>query len=343
MGKSALGKGLASLLPGTNSPTSFKIPPGTPDEIEKTATGETTSSKSTPPVAPSAVETSEEEIRSVGAPNKDKHLGISVARPEDIKINPFQPRREFDEKALEELTQSIQENGVIQPLVVRKLGNQFELIAGERRLRASKKAGLETVPIVIRKSTDRESLELALIENIQRQNLNCVDEALAYFQLMEEFSLSQEELAQRMGKDRASVANYLRLLKLPVPLIDDLKAKRLSFGHGKALLSLEDNESRLGARATILEKKLSVRGAEELVSQMKEKARLAKEASGAPIEIKKEKTPVQRRLKALGDELSKSVGTRVEIKGSERRGKIVLHYGSREELERVLQSMQNRT
>ena len=142
---------------------------------------------------------------------------------DSIIVNPFQPRREFDPKALDELSQSILENGLIQPLVVRRVEKGYELIAGERRFRASKKAGLKHVPVVIRKTTDREMLELALIENIQREDLNCVEVSLAYFQLSQEFNLTQEEISKKVGKDRASVANYLRLLRLPEVVLESLK------------------------------------------------------------------------------------------------------------------------
>ena len=200
-------------------------------------------------------------------------LGSRWRNIDDIQVNQFQPRRDFDEQALEEFAQSIRANGIIQPLVVRKssTGN-YELIAGERRLRASKIVGLKHVPIVIRRSTDREALELALIENIQRQNLNCVDEALAYFQLIEDFALTQEEVAARVGKERATVANFLRLLRLPQEILGDLKAGYLSLGHGKALLSLEDPAHRLRARSQIIEKQLSVRDTEKLVEEMKQAA-----------------------------------------------------------------------
>src|SRR4051812_2393237 len=178
-----------------------------------------------------------------------------MASVDEIQANHFQPRRDFDESALKDLAQSIRTSGIIQPLVVRKGSKDgYELIAGERRLRAAKIAGLKHVPIVIRRSTDRETLELALIENIQRQNLNCIDEALAYFQLIEDFSLTQEEIAEQVGKDRASISNFLRLLRLPETIIDDLRRQVLTFGHGKALLSLDDTEMRLRARAQILEK-----------------------------------------------------------------------------------------
>ena len=253
----------------------------------------------------------------------------------EIYANHLQPRRDFDNSALIELAQSIKSSGIIQPLVVRKGAKEgFELIAGERRLRAAKMAGLKQVPIVIRRSTDRESLELALIENIQRQNLNCIDEALAYFQLMQDFSLTQEELSERVGKDRATVANYLRLLRLPEPIILDLKKQVLTFGHGKALLGLDDAEARLRIRAIVIEKGLSVRETEALVDSTKK----AKQA-GAPDPQFGARTPIASRLANLSQELARHWSAKVEIKGSDRKGKIVIHYSNRQELDRIVEGM----
>jgi ParB family chromosome partitioning protein len=313
--KPVLGKGLASLFPPMNSTSAHTSAP------------EMAPPPSPPPASP-PVET----------PNRDRHLGISMALIEEIEANQFQPRRDFDDSALQELAQSIRTSGIIQPLVVRKGAKEgFELIAGERRLRAAKLAGLKQVPIVIRRSTDRESLEIALIENIQRQNLNCVDEALAYFQLIEDFSLTQEEVAERVGKDRATVANYLRLLRLPETIIDDLKAQVLTFGHGKALLGLEDTEMRLRARGTIIDQRLSVRETEALVDSMKQSK---ENPESEPVENGKPKTPLTQRLSNLSHELARHWSTKVEVKGSDSRGRIVIHYSTRQDLDRILEAMQ---
>jgi ParB family transcriptional regulator, chromosome partitioning protein len=321
--KHVLGKGLASLLPGSgNPPQSNPAVPGS----TKNGAGAVAAGDPVPAPQPEMA-------------NKDRHPGISFASVDEIIANQYQPRRDFDDATLEELAQSIRSNGVIQPLVVRKGPNGYQLIAGERRLRASKLAGLKQVPIVIRKSTDREALEIALVENIQRQNLNCIDEALAYFQLMQDLALTQEEIATRVGKERSTITNYLRLLRLPEAIIDDLKRQILSFGHGKALLSLEDHELRLRARAQIVEQKLSVREAEALIDQYKRQAlgstQEDKSATNTP------QTPVQSRIATISQNLTRHLSTKVEIKGTEKKGKIVLHYGSREELERILSVMQN--
>lgn len=323
--KPVLGKGLASLLPGAASATA---------DSRQEASANLTSPMGPPPAGASV---SPEVV------SRDRQMGISMANIDDIVVNQYQPRRDFDDQALEELAQSIRSNGIIQPLVVRKNSNGgFQLIAGERRLRASKLAGIKQVPVVIRRSTDREALELALIENIQRQNLNCIDEALAYFQLIQDFSLTQEEVSQRVGKDRATVANYLRLLRLPEAIIDDLKRSIFSFGHGKALLAVEDNDLRLRARAQIVENKLSVRETEKLVEQFKKgiSSEANKSASSNQTENVPQKTAVQTRLGNLAQELTRQYTAKVEIKGSERKGKIVIQYASRMDLERVLSMLQ---
>jgi ParB family chromosome partitioning protein len=174
-----------------------------------------------------------EVIREVEIRYENTPLLVDVSA---IKTNPNQPRKIFKEKDLEELAESIKENGIIQPLVVAELENgQFELIAGERRLRAAKKAGLEQVPVVVKRATDREKMIMSIIENVQRADLNCVEEALAYYQLMNEYKLTQEDVAKKLGKERSTVANFLRILNLPRPVIDLLQKEMLSFGHAKIL------------------------------------------------------------------------------------------------------------
>lgn len=320
--KSALGKGLASLLPGAASQAMSTPPPAPSPEmgVGATAAG---------PAIP------------VQSENKDRHLGISMTAVDEIQINPYQPRREFNDEKIKELANSIQTNGLIQPLVVRRTASGYQLIAGERRLRAAKLAGLKQVPIVVRKTTDRESLELALVENIQRQDLNCVDEALAYFQLAQEFSLTQEEVAQRVAKDRATVANSLRLLRLPEPILEDLKQEKLTLGHGKALLSLEDNLERMAVREEIHQKSLSVRQTEERVQELKLKAQDSSHLATSTGGAENQNGPVMSRLQSASTDLTRTWSTRVEIKGNERKGKIVVHYGSREDLERILVGLQN--
>ncbi len=266
--------------------------------------------------------------------NKDRHPGIAVLDVSEIKANEFQPRRDFDQQALEELAQSIKENGLIQPLVVRKSSDGYELIAGERRLRASKLAGLKMVPVVIRKSTDREALELAIVENIQREDLNCVDEALAYFQLMQEFQLSQEELAKRMGKDRATIANALRVLKLSDFILAELKKGALSRGHAKALLSVEDVVDRERLAKEILEKSLSVRQAEKAAQEKKSQANTA---SGAQAQASAPTRDSE--IARLTQELTRRFMSKVEIKGNSKSGQIQIQYSSKEDLYRIVATL----
>jgi ParB family chromosome partitioning protein len=262
--------------------------------------------------------------------NRDRHPGIAVLDVSEIKANEFQPRRDFDQQALEELAQSIRENGLIQPLVVRKSADGYELIAGERRLRASKIAGLKMVPVVIRKSTDREALELAIVENIQREDLNCVDEALAYFQLMQEFQLSQEELAKRMGKDRATIANALRVLKLSDFILVELKKGALSRGHAKALLAVEDVADRERLAKEVLEKSLSVRQTEKAAQE----AKAAAAKPGTPAKAAPS-SQVEPEVARLHQEIMRRYQSKVEIKGTSKSGQIQIHYASKEELSRV--------
>jgi ParB family chromosome partitioning protein len=261
---------------------------------------------------------------------------------EELDANAYQPRRSFDDATLAELAQSIKANGVIQPLVVRRTAEGYQLIAGERRLRASRLAGLRKIPVVVRRSTDKEALEMALVENIQRENLNCIDEALAYQQLMDEFQLTQEDAAARVGKERASVANYLRLLRLPEAIIDDLKRGALTFGHGKALLTLEDQDSRLELRKRIIEARLSVRQAEAEAQAIKQKA-AGQSPAAAAAQAATPQDPLQQRLVSLSQDLTRRWSAKVEVKGSRKKGKILIHYDGAEQLERILAAMQNST
>lgn len=321
--KNVLGKGLASLLPGASHAGSSKSPILPP-------AGASANPSAVLPAQSAAAQT---------ATGRDVYMGITMAAISEIQANHLQPRKDFDDETIKELSQSIKTSGIIQPLLVRKGAKSgYELIAGERRLRAAKLAGLKQVPVVIRKSTDREMLELALVENIQRQDLNCVDEALAYFQLTEDFSLKQEEVADRVGKDRATVANYLRLLRLPQAIIEDLRKQSLSFGHGKALLGIEDTETRLKVRDQIIQNKLSVRDTEALIDSIK-KAKA--EGNLTPEKPENLSTALVHRFMNLSRELARLWSTKVEIKGSDNRGKIIIHYSTRGDLDRILDGMRN--
>jgi len=275
-------------------------------------------------------------------PPVERIPGITLANPEDISPNPYQPRHDFDDALIDELAQSIKTNGLIQPLIVRKTEKGFQLIAGERRLRAIKKLGLKQIPVVIRKSTDKESLEAALIENIQRKDLNCVDEALAYNQLSEEFSLTQEQVSERVGKDRATIANHLRLLSLPEAVLDDLRRAILSFGHAKVLLSLKDRDQILVARKEIVEKKLSVRNTENFVTELLAKSEIqTQKQTTKTAENKPETTEsAQDRFNKLSLEYTKAIGMRVKLSGGVNYGKIAITYSSRENLDRILKALE---
>jgi ParB family chromosome partitioning protein len=249
-----------------------------------------------------------------------------------IKVNPLQPRLTFDGAALEQLAESIRTHGIITPLLVRRdeRGDGFVLIAGERRLRASGMAGLELVPVCVRDDVgSREQLELALVENIQREDLDAIETAESYHRLCEEFGLTQADVARKVGKDRATVANAIRLLKLPPFALEDLRAGKISAGHGKALLSLSDDEVLRRALREVMAKELSVRATERLVSQ------LLKPGAG---KAKTETTPA---LQRLGDALTRDLGTKVKIEGRPRgdRGRIVIEFYSRDELDRIVERM----
>lgn len=245
---------------------------------------------------------------------------------EEIRPNKNQPRKTFTADKLEELAASIREKGIIQPLVVRKKGDHFELIAGERRWRAAQKAGLREVPVVIQDVSEDTALEMALIENIQREDLNAVEEAEAYHSLMENFSLTQEELARRVGKDRSTVANSLRLLKLPGDLKKDIVEDRLAMGHARAMLSLDTELQIREARDAIIKGNLTVREAESLVKRMKGGRNPAVKSVSAEIHAAD-----------LVEQLQRRFMTRIAVRKSGKGGKIEIAYGNQDELERIVE------
>lgn len=247
---------------------------------------------------------------------------------EEIKPNRYQPRKTFSPEKLEELAASIREKGVLQPLVVRKGAESYELIAGERRWRAAQKAGLREVPVVIQDVSDDTALEIALIENIQREDLNAVEEAEAYHALLEKFQLSQEELAKRVGKDRSTVANALRLLKLPDDLKHDIVEERLSMGHARALLSLDSPELMGKAREEILKGGLSVRATEGLVKKIK---------SGKPVRAAQKIEP---QMTDLEEKLKRHFMTKVSIRRTGKGGRIEILFNNLDDLTRVIDIME---
>jgi ParB family chromosome partitioning protein len=247
--------------------------------------------------------------------------------------NRTQPRTHFDEAALQELAESLKQHGMVQPIVVRKVGNQFEIIAGERRWRAARKAGLAMVPVVIKEVPDDQLLEIALVENIQRQELNPIEEATAYWQLGEHLRLTQEQVADRVGKSRPQVANTLRLLRLPTELKADVAHGRLSTGHAKVLLGVPDPKLQGQLAFEVIEQQLSVRALEARIQQLQKQTK----AKG------KRKHPQELFIKAAAEELTQSWGTRVEIKAKARgkAGTLVMHYGSEGELDRLFEALKH--
>ncbi len=259
---------------------------------------------------------------------EDNYISCPV---EDITPSSVQPRKDFNERHLQELAESIKEKGIIEPPVVRRTGSGYELISGERRWRAAKLAGLKEIPVIVREATDEESLEIAIIENIQRADLNAIEEAEAYKNLMDRFGLSQDNVAKKVGKERATVANYLRILKLPPEIKDELKKGTISIGHAKALLSLDSHAAQREVCRRIVQKGLSVRETEEFA---KYHAKGGKQGTGSD-------TKKTAYLKSVEDELRNIFGTKVLVKDKKGKGRVEIEFYSYEEMERILNMFRN--
>jgi ParB family chromosome partitioning protein len=301
MSKPALGRGLGALLGGA----SVKSP--------------------APPVADAAAQP---------APPAPAGASIRKVPLDRIRPCPFQPRKEFTEEAIRELADSIREQGIVQPLIVRPRGDHFELIAGERRWRAARLAGLTEAPVVEREATDREVLELALIENLQRENLNPIEEAQGYSQLIEQFQLRQDDVAQRVGKSRTVVANALRLLKLPSLVQSAVRDGRLSVGHAKVILGLADFSGQQGIADRVLAEGLSVRQTEELVT------RWQTPAPSKPGPTKNGAAAIPSRDPHVADletRLRERLGTKVTVRYRQGKGSVEVKFFTEAELERILQ------
>jgi ParB family transcriptional regulator, chromosome partitioning protein len=295
--KKALGRGLNALLSDSNAEDRLEIDA----PVSKPIVTQTPSSGSTPEIPLSQIE-----------------------------VNPFQPRTHFDQQALQELAESIKVHGIIQPITVRRLAhNQYQLISGERRFQASKLAGLKSVPAYIRSADDQQMLEMALIENIQRENLNAIEVALSYQRLITECNLNQEALGDRVGKNRATVTNYLRLLKLPPDIQIAVRDNRISMGHARAIINVENPDQQLYIFKKTLEDDLSVRRVEELVRELAS-AKKTDKGNVSPV------APANREINQLQSRLSSHFGTRIVIKSDGKKGEIKIPFLSVEDLNRIL-------
>ena len=293
--KSALGKGLGALL--DNGPT--------PSEASSQRSGSENTN-----ILPSAG-------------------SVTLIPLDHIEANPFQPRTEFDEEALKELAESIQTQGIIQPITVRRMtADRYQIISGERRYKACRLAGLTSIPAYIRTANDQSMLEMALVENIQRENLNALEIAISYQRLIEECKLTQESLGERVGKERSTVTNYLRLLRLPPQIQSAIRDGKLSMGHARAILGVDDIGMQLKIFKDILEGDLSVRKVEDLVRQQSPKKSSKKESK---------KSNWATEIRNLEDRLEHRYETKVEIKHNDNgNGKITIHYFSNDDLNRLM-------
>jgi ParB family transcriptional regulator, chromosome partitioning protein len=276
------------------------------------------------------------DIQSVQDKNADKVIGNIIELDIDfIEVNPFQPRTNFSEESLRELASSIKELGIIQPITVRKIGfNKYQLVSGERRYRASKLIGLETIPAYIRIANDQESLEMALVENIQRQDLDPIEIALSYQRLIDEINLTQEQMSERVGKKRSTIANYLRLLKLDPIIQTGMRDGFISMGHGRALITVEDTATQLDIYEKILSNELSVRDTENLVRNYN----TTQEVKIAP---KKEDESIPNFIKDGMGAFSEYFGHKIDVKVSKNgKGKITIPFHSEEDFNRIKKLVQ---
>ncbi len=257
-------------------------------------------------------------------PKEDKQQGYIETSINEVKPNQFQPRKEFDEKAISELASSIKERGMLQPLVVRTIERGYEIIAGERRWRAAQRAGVTKVPVIVKEASDREVMELALIENLQREDLNPIEEAVAYQHLIDEFELTHEDVSRQIGKDRSTITNQLRLLRLPEEAKAALIAGDITAGHARAILSIESPAEAAEALNAIQKQRLSVRNTEYLIKKISKRKKKETRAETEDIY-----------LRQMIDELKNALSTQVRIVDKQGKGKIEIDYYSNEELERL--------
>ncbi len=269
---------------------------------------------------------------SVAKENTNTAAGsINFIKVSQVAVNPFQPRTDFDEQALQELSESIKVQGLIQPITVRQVGkNEYQLISGERRLRAAKLAGIDDIPAYVRTANDQQMLEMALIENIQRENLNAIEVALSFQRMIEECNLKQEELGERVSKNRSTVTNYLRLLKLPPVIQAGIRDGKISMGHARALINVGEVEKQLYVYQEIIDKGLSVRMAEILVRNIQQQNKPKKAPVGKQLDFQYQK---------IEDDLASRFSTRVKLnmKNSRGKGAIEIPFESEDDLSRILE------
>jgi ParB family transcriptional regulator, chromosome partitioning protein len=260
-----------------------------------------------------------------------KDESIQEINVKELRPNPYQPRKVFQPEAIEELKNSILEHGILQPIIVRKSIKGFEILAGERRFRAAKEAKLEKVPVVVREFTEQQMMELAVLENLQREDLTPIEEAIAYQTLMEKLNVTQEVLAKRLGKSRPHIANHVRLLTLPVKIQELISNGKISMGHGRALLGLKQKDKLTALVEKVIKEGLNVRQLEHLIQQMNE---------NVPRETKKPKIDKDIFIKETETVLRDRFGTSVHIKQSKNKGKIEIEFFSKEDLERILELLE---
>lgn len=258
---------------------------------------------------------------------QDMQNSVTELKITELEANQNQPRRFFDDQALQELADSIKQHGVVQPIIVRKVDESYQIVAGERRWRAARLAGLKTVPVVIKDYSNTQVMEIALIENLQRQDLNAIEEAIAYKSLLEEHDMTQEEISEKIGKSRSAIANTLRLLNLPEAIKSLVVQGKISAGHARALLAIEDQKKQLEIAEKIITQQLNVRDIEKLAAQKDSKEKIK--------EIKKSVEIIE-----LEDRLKKALATKVNIVHKKSKGKIEIEYYSNDDLERILELLE---
>jgi ParB family chromosome partitioning protein len=284
-------------------------------------------------LAGSPATTSPAPVAAAVAPPPDARERVQRVPLGRVRPSSLQPRKHFSDDALRELADSIREQGIVQPLIVRERDGHFELIAGERRWRASQLLNLPEVPVIVREADDRAVLELALIENLQRENLNAIEEALGYAQLAEQFNLKQEEIALKVGKSRAAVANATRLLKLPLSVQGFIREGRLSVGHAKVILGLAAEPDQAHAAERVIKEGLNVRQTEGLIAKLQSRtARTPGPAAGVPAAV-----PVDANIARLEEKMREKFGTKVRLKYAEGKGAVEISFFSDDELQRVLE------